>query len=232
VNQQSSSVNQQAVVSTGSCRNVLKEMIKDRSRQRNRALNPMKRINPRSRPRIVVSVVCGSIIAAVVAFTTWTNPPGDSAEAIRQTEGLLDSVRSKAVNDGGAPRFIDGNVFFRRAAWRDVGRKADLLTPDNANRARAKAMIHFRRNPDRSNSYAWENRFELAMKPFRIIDTSGRLVRTLTFSSLALIASIILLWLFAVLVQLTWYYILEGVPLSWHFILERITELSETLSGS
>lgn len=192
----------------------------------------MKRINPRSRPRIVVSVVCGSIIAAVVAFTTWTNPPGDSIEAIRQMKGLLDTLRSDAKDDGGSSLFhIDGSPFFRKINWSDIGRKADLLTPDNANLARAKAMIRFRRNPDPSNSYAWENRFKLREKPFRIIDTSGRLARTLTFSGLALIASTVLLWPFAVLVQLTWYYILEGVPLGWHFILERITELSDAFRG-
>ena len=177
-----------------------------------------KRIDLFNRSRIITSVVGGMVCAAAVTFTTWREPIGDSTVTIQRIEQILEDVRRS--NTPNAQGKIEGNVFVQVAPWVQLEKEALLLTPSNATRAKAKALVYFDENLDSHSLYIWDHRFELSKEPFRIIDTPARLARTFGFTILALCASILVLWLFLVLLSWVWY-----------FFLERVAELSEAFRG-
>lgn len=176
----------------------------------------MKRIQAINRKRIVISVICALVFSITVGIITWSEPRGNTPELIDRVEKIINSVRvANTPDDQGN---LKGDIFDQVAPYVELENIIDELTPYNALRAKAKAMIYYDENVDRNSLNAWNKRFELSKEPFRIASFSERVLHVIGLSLLALIGAFIIIWLFLILIS--W---------SWYFILDRIAELSDAI---
>jgi hypothetical protein len=178
----------------------------------------MARIAPFSRTRIVISGVIGLTAFVVFAWMVWSDPPGDTSEAIREVDSLLEKFARGHARDISGKRVVTVDDLLNAPSWEQIERVSDRLTWSNEQIAKARAMTYLDSNPDPYSPNLWQKRLERAKESFTICNTPERIFRSVRFGALALALSVPLSWLMTLL--LSWF---------WYFFLDRVYELSSAV---
>jgi hypothetical protein len=178
----------------------------------------MPQIQPFSRTRIIIALLCGLTALVVTVCNVWSEWPGDDPQAIREVSGVIERfVQGYAKDTHGR---MSADTFLSAPSWNEVEATADRLGYPNRNIARAKALVVLDRHPEPYSDYEWKNRFERAIQSYRECSRFKRVGISLGFGALAAGAAILASWLLLLLFSWIWY-----------FGLDRIRELSMAVRG-
>ena len=187
-----------------------------------------KKITLKTRLLISASL---SIIAFIGVFIfSWTNSSGDYPEKIKEIEAAIEKEIGNIGKDkvitykdklGETRELIDDLDIF---TWVNIDQITEPLNYSNEKIAKAKALVHFKKNPLSSTDYLWsdlwEKRFEVSKQNWKIETFKSKIFKSLGLGVVALVGSVIIVFL-----------ILLIIPWLWYFLLERLSEVSQAIRG-
>lgn len=181
--------------------------------------------------RLIVAIVIAFVICGFGGYHTWYNRTGDYPETIKMVEDAIEreiknmgkeTIKLRDKETGKVTELVDDLGIY---TWEKIEKITKNLTSiTNARIAKAKALIHYEKNPI-SSSYSlwkdlWEYRYKISQEEWRIQTFFDRTLKSIGIAISAFIGSII-----CTLLSLSF------IPWIWYFLLDRIKEFSKAIQG-
>lgn len=181
-------------------------------------MNPFKRINWRSRWRVILAIVLGvlgSVFLGISLHSEWSygNTQAEIAEAQGQADRLIDRLAAGSV------------------AWRDIQDLADDLTYFNQRKVQLKVLRHVSAPPtEYPLNWVWKERYSLGQRAWNRPDPNA-FNKSILIGAGSVLASIPAAWLALVTIAVLWFTLGAVVSTIWYFVLNRIREVSNAITG-